>query len=130
MESKRGAESKDVTEVIFNEAESDGHYQRKASQFRNWVSADPAAEFPAESGRYVLYLMYYTLFKCNLKMIRYDYPRLHGWLTNLYWETSEATNGGAFHSTTHFTPIKAGYTYTLKQTVVPAGPQIEILPLN
>jgi glutathionyl-hydroquinone reductase len=73
---------------------------------------------------------YYTLFKCNLKMIRYDYPRLHGWLKNLYWDTSEATNGGAFRSTTHFTPIKAGYTYTLKQTVVPAGPQIEILPLD
>jgi glutathionyl-hydroquinone reductase len=56
MESKTEAESKDVTEVVFNEADSDGHYRRKASQFRNWVSADPEAEFPAESGRYVLYL--------------------------------------------------------------------------
>lgn len=73
---------------------------------------------------------YYTLFKCNLKMIRYDYPRLHKWLRNLYWDTGKETNGGAFQSTTHFGPIKKGYTYNIKQTVVPAGPQKNILPLD
>ena len=73
---------------------------------------------------------YFTLFKCNLKMIRYDYPRLHKWLRRLYWDTSAETNGGAFGSTTHFGPIKEGYTYTLKQTVVPAGPVSPILPLD
>ena len=39
-----------------NLADKDGHFRRKASQFRNWVTTDPAAEFPAEKGRYVLYL--------------------------------------------------------------------------
>ena len=73
---------------------------------------------------------YHTLFKCNLKMIRHDYPRLHKWLRNLYWNTSEETNGGAFGSTTHFVHIKEGYTYSLKQNVVPAGPQEPILPLD
>lgn len=37
-------------------ADKDGHFRRKASQFRSSVSADPNAEFPAEKGRYVLYL--------------------------------------------------------------------------
>lgn len=73
---------------------------------------------------------YFTLFKCNLKMIRHDYPKLHQWLRKLYWDSSEETNGGVFGSTTHFVPIKEGYTYTLKQTVVPAGPVDAILPLG
>ena len=73
---------------------------------------------------------YYTLFKCNLKMIRYDYPRIHEWLRTLYWDISKETNGGVFKSTTNWTAIKAGYTFTLKQVVVPAGPKHEILPLD
>ena len=73
---------------------------------------------------------YFTLFKCNLKMIRHDYPCLHKWLRRLYWDVGEETNSGAFGSTTHFKPIKEGYTYTLKQTVVPAGLEIGILPLS
>lgn len=73
---------------------------------------------------------YFTLFKCNLKMIRHDYPRLHKWLRNIYWDTSEETNRGAFRITTHFVPIKAAYTQALKQTVVPAGPERPILPLD
>ncbi|KAL8686761.1 MAG: hypothetical protein Q9218_006886, partial [Villophora microphyllina] len=36
--------------------DKDGHFRRKPSQFRNWVSDDPQAEFPAEKKRYVLYL--------------------------------------------------------------------------
>ena len=73
---------------------------------------------------------YHTLFKCNLKMIRHDYPRLHKWLRMLYWDTGKESNGGAFRSTTHWKPIKHGYTYATKSKVVPAGPLIEILPLE
>lgn len=73
---------------------------------------------------------YFTLFKCNLRMIRYDYPHIHTWLRRLYWDKSEETNGGAFGSTTHWNAIKEGYTYTLKQTIVPAGPIHPILPLD
>lgn len=29
-------------------------------------------------------IAYYTLFKCNLKMIRHDYPGIQRWLVNLY----------------------------------------------
>lgn len=43
-------------EDIFKLADKHGRFVRKASQFRNNVVADPNADFPAESGRYVLYL--------------------------------------------------------------------------
>jgi putative glutathione S-transferase len=45
---------------------------------------------------------YYTLFKCNKKMIRLDYPRLHAWLRRLYWSDGQETGGGVFRTTTHF----------------------------
>jgi putative glutathione S-transferase len=45
---------------------------------------------------------YYVLFKCNLKMVRMDYPRLHQWLRTLYWSEGPETAGGVFRSTTKF----------------------------
>ncbi|RYP67350.1 hypothetical protein DL771_007294 [Monosporascus sp. 5C6A] len=42
---------------------------------------------------------YHTVFLCNLKSIRHDYPHLHLWLRRLYWDQGELT-GGAFHRTT------------------------------
>lgn len=37
---------------------SNGHFKRADSAFRQWLSNDPAAEFPAEAGRYHLYVSY------------------------------------------------------------------------
>ncbi|WP_417665340.1 glutathione S-transferase family protein [Pseudidiomarina sp.] len=37
---------------------TDGKFERSAAQFRNWVEADKNAKFPAESGRYHLYVSY------------------------------------------------------------------------
>lgn len=34
-------------------ADKDGKFRRQTSQFRNWLSADSEAEFPAEKDRYV-----------------------------------------------------------------------------
>jgi putative glutathione S-transferase len=48
---------------------------------------------------------YFTIFKCNLKMIRYEYPRLHDWVRKLYWDESEATNFGAFRKTVDFQAV-------------------------
>ena len=39
-----------------SEAGSDGSFQRQESTFRDWVSADGSTEFPAEPGRYHLYV--------------------------------------------------------------------------
>lgn len=47
-------------------------------------------------------VVYYTSLHCSLKMIRYDYPKLHGWLRRLYWDETPMTNGGAFRKTTFF----------------------------
>ncbi|KAF2648480.1 glutathione transferase [Lophiostoma macrostomum CBS 122681] len=87
---------------------------------------------------------YFTSFRCNLKMIRYEYPRLHLWLRNLYWDQSERTHG-AFHSTVRFDLVshtsgrkrarvdipqyKEMYAYATVSKVIPKGPLPHILPL-
>ncbi|MBV9417288.1 MAG: glutathione S-transferase C-terminal domain-containing protein [Solirubrobacterales bacterium] len=38
------------------ESAADGSFRRQVSQFRRWVSAGPGAEFPAQAGRYQLYV--------------------------------------------------------------------------
>ena len=50
---------------------------------------------------------YYSLFKCNLKMIRLDYPHLHAWLRRLYWNQGPETGGDVFRSTTHFDVVSS-----------------------
>ncbi|CAA9962658.1 Glutathione transferase [Pyrenophora teres f. maculata] len=72
---------------------------------------------------------YFTIFKCNLKMIRYEYPRLHDWLRKLYWDDSELTNFGAFRKTVDFQAYKTGYTNATKAKIVPVGPKPDIMPL-
>ncbi|KAL6704977.1 hypothetical protein ACN47E_007380 [Coniothyrium glycines] len=72
---------------------------------------------------------YYSVFKCNLKMIRHDYPRIHDWLRRLYWDESERTNGGAFKKTVDFSAYKEGYSRAIKAKIVPVGPVPDILPL-
>lgn len=39
-----------------NVTDKDGHFRRKASTFRDWISSRATSRFPAESGRYVLYV--------------------------------------------------------------------------
>ncbi|KAI5239271.1 hypothetical protein E4T43_06857 [Aureobasidium subglaciale] len=71
---------------------------------------------------------YYTLFRCNLKMIRHDYPKIERWYRNLYYDDSEDTRGGAFRKATYFDHIKYGYAGAKKVQVVPKGPMPDILP--
>lgn len=76
-------------------------------------------------------VVYYPLFKCNLKMIRYDYPRLHDWLRRLYWSEGPETAGGVFKRTTRFEDIKFGYSsfFAAGNRIVPIGPLPHIAPL-
>lgn len=71
---------------------------------------------------------YHTLFMCNMKMIRYDYPNIQKWLTKLYWDKSEETRG-AFGKSTNFNAIKKGYAHTPRRQIVPLGPESNMLPL-
>jgi glutathionyl-hydroquinone reductase len=84
---------------------------------------------------------YHGIFQCNLKMVRHDYPRLSRWLRNLYWDTSEATNGGVFGRTTFFNAYKWGYLRAKGRQIhggsdvgwdiiLPAGPAPDIAPLT
>ncbi|EXJ88695.1 glutathione S-transferase [Capronia coronata CBS 617.96] len=84
---------------------------------------------------------YHSIFQCNLKMIRHDYPRLSKWLRNLYWDESERTNGGVFKKTTFFEIYKYGYLRAkVRQLhggldrgiplVIPRGPLPDIEPLT
>jgi glutathionyl-hydroquinone reductase len=47
-------------------------------------------------------IVYVQLFRCNLGMIRQDYPILHEWLKSLYWNVS------GFRETTNFEHIRQG----------------------
>ncbi|KAL4938620.1 hypothetical protein BDV06DRAFT_225811 [Aspergillus oleicola] len=79
---------------------------------------------------------YYLIFKCNLKMIRHDYPLIDKWYRRLYYDESERTNGGAFKKTTVFSAYKYGYLVATgkkqgidsSKLVVPSGPKPDILP--
>ena len=84
---------------------------------------------------------YHTIFMCNLKMIRHDYPLISRWLRNLYWDESDRTNGGVFKKTTYFDIYKYGYQRAKgRQThgpddrtwsmVLPRGPVPDIEPLT
>ncbi|KAL2005312.1 hypothetical protein VTN00DRAFT_2522 [Thermoascus crustaceus] len=79
---------------------------------------------------------YYLLFRCNLKMIRHDYPRIHLWFRRLYFDRSGETRGGVFGRTTFFDQYKIGYANTRGkpagggELIIPAGPYPDILPLE
>jgi len=62
-----GFERKDTPKVFtptamsrtsIREMSQDGEFQRKESEFRHFISREPGAEFPAEAGRYHLYISY------------------------------------------------------------------------
>ncbi|CBQ71728.1 related to ECM4-protein involved in cell wall biogenesis and architecture [Sporisorium reilianum SRZ2] len=68
---------------------------------------------------------YHTLFRCNVKMIRHDYPYIHRYLRQLYW------NEKAFSEYTNFGHIKKGYsTAGANKGLEPRGPLPHILPLD
>ncbi|KAI0181615.1 glutathione S-transferase [Hypoxylon sp. FL1284] len=62
--------------------------------------------------------------KCNLGTIRGDYPVIHEWLKNLYW------NVKGFRETTNFKHIKEGYTKSNQDinphAITPLGPYPDI----
>ena len=72
-------------------------------------------------------VVYVQHFKCNIRMIRHDYPHIHKWLRLLYWKIP------GFKDTTDFDHIKKHYTKTHKQinplAITPVGPLPNILPL-
>ncbi|KAJ5897023.1 uncharacterized protein N7473_006422 [Penicillium subrubescens] len=72
-------------------------------------------------------IVYYNLFKTNRKLIRFDYPNIHRWMQNLYWNISE------FRWTTNIGHIKQHYfslTILNPWAIVPDGPLPEVVPIS
>lgn len=71
--------------------------------------------------------VYHQHFKCNIKMIRHDYPYIHNWVRLLYWKIP------GFNETTDFEHIKKHYTKShIKinpNQITALGPIPHILPL-
>jgi putative glutathione S-transferase len=69
---------------------------------------------------------YHGIFRCNLKMVRHDYPNLHLWLRRLYWDRDEkGPLRAAFHRSTQpwIDLYATGYARG-KMIKVPGGPLI------
>jgi len=71
--------------------------------------------------------VYHGHFKCNLGMIRNNYPEINRWMKTLYW------NNPAFKDTINPNHIKTHYYWSHKQInptgIVPVGPRPFIEPL-
>lgn len=69
-------------------------------------------------------VVYVQHFKCNLGMIRREYPVLHAWLRFLHWRHPE------FKTTTDFRHIKENYTKSMgginPKAITPVGPWPDI----
>lgn len=80
---------------------------------------------------------YHSVFQCNLKSIRHDYPHLHLWLRRLYWDQGEETSG-AFYKTTEpwikfyaegYARARAKVTKSQAAVIIPRGPAVFVEPL-
>lgn len=71
--------------------------------------------------------VYHQHFKCNIGMIRHDFPYINNWVRLLYWKIP------GFRETTDFDHIKYHYTKSHPQInpygITPVGPIPNILPL-
>ncbi|KAF2104209.1 hypothetical protein NA57DRAFT_62857 [Rhizodiscina lignyota] len=69
-------------------------------------------------------VVYVQHFKCNLGMIRHDYPYIEAWLAHVYW------NVQGFKETTDFKHIKENYTkshYDINpKAITPMGPYPDV----
>ncbi|KAI1445936.1 glutathione S-transferase [Annulohypoxylon stygium] len=81
---------------------------------------------------------YHTVFLCNLKSIRHDYPYLHRWFRRLYWDADYEVTGGAFHKTTQpwigiyasgYSTAKNRVTNSQAAVIIPRGPAVPVEPL-
>ncbi|KAI1479113.1 hypothetical protein K445DRAFT_314207 [Daldinia sp. EC12] len=81
---------------------------------------------------------YHTVFLCNLKSIRHDYPHLNKWLRRLYWDEGSKVTGGAFHKTsapwihlyaTGYASARASVTKLEGPVIIPRGPAVPVEPL-
>lgn len=96
-----------------------GEFKRQTSAFRDWISSEPGAKFPAEKGRYHLYVSYAcpwahrTLIARKLKGLEdfISYSSVHWHLGEKGWRfpTSEDTDAAGENVVPD--PLHEGYTH-------------------
>jgi putative glutathione S-transferase len=57
---------------------------------------------------------YYSLFQCNLRMIRFAYPRIQKWLTGLFYSEEESIRGASGVKTTVIDHVSAPFILVLR----------------
>ncbi|KAK5135271.1 hypothetical protein LTR08_005373 [Meristemomyces frigidus] len=75
---------------ILNWAGKDGEFKRQSSTFRDWISSEPGAKFPAEKDRYHLYVSYACPWAHRALIVR-KLKGLEDFLpfTSVHWEMLE-----------------------------------------
>ncbi|KAK3689164.1 glutathione S-transferase [Podospora appendiculata] len=81
---------------------------------------------------------YHSVFLCNLKSIRHDYPAIYLWFRRLYWDETDETHGAFYKTTKPFLGVYVqGYAMARHQFVnggqgtliIPRGPKVLVDPL-
>ncbi|KAK4937121.1 E1 ubiquitin-activating protein [Elasticomyces elasticus] len=108
------------------------HLRKQIDEVNEWTHIE--AHLESQGGPYYFgstiteadIRLYVTIVRFDPVYDRFDYPNIHGWLLNLYW------NVKAFRDTTSFEHIKNHYFMSLTMLnpngIVPEGPVPDILP--
>ncbi len=93
-----------------------GSFERTASTFRNWITADGRSGFPAEAGRYHLYLAFGCPW-CHRVMIFLKLKKLEHAISTSFVHHTLAEGGWSFRTPDPL--LGARYLYEVYQRAVP-----------
>jgi len=111
------AEKKNILSWV-DPKDKSGEFKRQTSSFRNWISKDPGAEFPAEKDRYHLYVSYAcpwahrTLIVRKLKGLEdiVTFTSVHWHMLDKGWRFAEKDEKMPGENVTP-DPLHAGFTH-------------------
>jgi len=120
MASKDSKDSKDskVTDWV-KPGDSSGEFKRQVSSFRDFISPDPDAKFPAEKGRYHLYVSYACPWACRTLIARklkgledfISYSSVHWHLGEKGWRFATPEDKDAEGTNVVLDPLHEGFTH-------------------
>ncbi|KAK5260666.1 hypothetical protein LTR20_000069 [Exophiala xenobiotica] len=106
-------------------ADNDGHFRRKDSSFRNYISTEPGANYPPEKGRYALYVNYGCPWAHRTILVR-GLKSLEPVIQMIVTDFDLSENGWLFTGRNGSDPVDPLYGFTgLKQLYLKADPHYE-----
>ncbi|KAK1914378.1 hypothetical protein P3342_010366 [Pyrenophora teres f. teres] len=113
---EKGNKGRSILDWV-NPNDKSGEFKRSTSIFRNWISPDPSAEFPAEANRYHLYVSYAcpwahrTLIVRQLKGLEnlISYTSVHWHMQEKGWHFAPASESISGNTTPD--PLHPDYTH-------------------